>query len=154
MLYQEAFNNTFIMFFKIPIMITFFCKRVDFIKIYHNMTLRFLEERKLVLKECEMIQNIITDIRNKFLQLFNGSLIYITCIFFYFRTISYVHLYITKSRLHKTVVQFYIDIFMYRYKEKDSRTPNWIELPVHPPEARRVQIHNLSQGTIYEFQVN
>ena len=43
---------------------------------------------------------------------------------------------------------------MYRYKEKDSRTPNWIELPVHPPEARRVQIHNLSQGTIYEFQVN
>ncbi len=31
--------------------------------------------------------------------------------------------------------------------------PNWIELPVHPPEARRVQIHNLSQGTTYQFQV-
>ncbi len=67
MLYQEAFNNPFIMFFQIPIMITLFCKRVDFIKIYHNMTLRFLEERKLVLRECEMIQNIITDITNKFL---------------------------------------------------------------------------------------
>jgi hypothetical protein len=40
-----------------------------------------------------------------------------------------------------------------RYKEKDSRTPNWIELPVHPPEARSVQIHNLNQGTTYEFQV-
>ena len=43
---------------------------------------------------------------------------------------------------------------MSRYKEKDSRTPNWIELPVHPPEARSVQIHNLNQGTTYEFQVN
>jgi len=44
-------------------------------------------------------------------------------------------------------------IIVWRYKEKDSRMPNWIELPVHPPEARRVQIHNLSQGTTYQFQV-
>jgi len=40
-----------------------------------------------------------------------------------------------------------------RYKEQDSRTPNWIELPVHPPEARRIQLNNLSQGTTYDFQV-
>ena len=27
------------------------------------------------------------------------------------------------------------------------------ELPVNPPEAKKVQIHNLLQGTLYEFQV-
>ena len=32
--------------------------------------------------------------------------------------------------------------------------PNWIELPVNPPNARKIQIHNLSAGTTYEFQVN
>ena len=31
--------------------------------------------------------------------------------------------------------------------------PNWIELPVNPPSARKIQIHNLSAGTSYEFQV-
>ena len=31
--------------------------------------------------------------------------------------------------------------------------PNWIELPVNPPNARKIQIHNLSAGTTYEFQV-
>ena len=40
-----------------------------------------------------------------------------------------------------------------RYREKDSRMPNWIELPVNPPNARKIQIHNLSAGTSYEFQV-
>jgi len=40
-----------------------------------------------------------------------------------------------------------------RYKEKDTRSNNWIELPVNPPEAKKVQIHNLLQGTLYEFQV-
>lgn len=40
-----------------------------------------------------------------------------------------------------------------RYREKDSRMPNWIELPVNPPNARKIQIHNLSAGTTYEFQV-
>ena len=40
-----------------------------------------------------------------------------------------------------------------RYREKDNRTPNWIELPVNPPNARKIQIHNLSAGTTYEFQV-
>ena len=32
--------------------------------------------------------------------------------------------------------------------------PNWIELPVNPPNARKIQIHNLSAGTTYEFQVS
>ena len=41
-----------------------------------------------------------------------------------------------------------------RYREKDSRMPNWIELPVNPPNARKIQIHNLSAGTSYEFQVS
>ena len=40
-----------------------------------------------------------------------------------------------------------------RYREKDSRMPNWIELPVNPPNARKIQIHNLAAGTTYEFQV-
>ena len=31
--------------------------------------------------------------------------------------------------------------------------PNWIELPVNPPNARKIQIHNLAAGTTYEFQV-
>ena len=30
---------------------------------------------------------------------------------------------------------------------------NWIELPVNPPDARKIQIHNLLSGTTYEFQV-
>ena len=41
----------------------------------------------------------------------------------------------------------------FRYREKDSRMPNWIELPVNPPNARKIQIHNLAAGTTYEFQV-
>ncbi|XP_040573911.1 protein turtle isoform X4 [Lepeophtheirus salmonis] len=40
-----------------------------------------------------------------------------------------------------------------RYREKDSKFPNWIELPVNPPDARKIQIHNLSALTKYEFQV-
>ena len=40
-----------------------------------------------------------------------------------------------------------------RYREKDSKFPNWIELPVNPPDARRIQIHDLSSRTRYEFQV-
>ena len=45
-------------------------------------------------------------------------------------------------------------ISIIRYREKDSRMPNWIELPVNPPSARKIQIHNLSAGTSYEFQVS
>jgi len=40
-----------------------------------------------------------------------------------------------------------------KYREKNARTSNWIELPVNPPNARKIQIHNLSAGTTYEFQV-
>ena len=43
--------------------------------------------------------------------------------------------------------------FFIRYREKDSKFPNWIELPVNPPDARKIQIHNLSANTKYEFQV-
>ena len=41
----------------------------------------------------------------------------------------------------------------FRYREKDSKFPNWIELPVNPPDSRRITIHNLSARTKYEFQV-
>jgi len=34
-----------------------------------------------------------------------------------------------------------------RYREKDSKFPNWIELPVNPPDARKIQIHHLSSRT-------
>ena len=40
-----------------------------------------------------------------------------------------------------------------RYREKDSKFPNWIELPVNPPNARKIEIHNLIANTKYEFQV-
>ena len=40
-----------------------------------------------------------------------------------------------------------------RYREKDSKFPNWIELAVNPSDARSIQIHNLSPRTKYEFQV-
>eukprot|EP00095_Tigriopus_kingsejongensis_P006307 snap_masked-scaffold61_size441589-processed-gene-2.1 protein:Tk06307 transcript:snap_masked-scaffold61_size441589-processed-gene-2.1-mRNA-1 annotation:"protein turtle isoform x8" len=40
-----------------------------------------------------------------------------------------------------------------RYREKESKFPNWIELPVSPADARRIQIYNLSSNTKYEFQV-
>ena len=44
---------------------------------------------------------------------------------------------------------------LYRYRETDSKASNWnwIELPVNPPEARKVKIHNLTPRTKYEFQV-
>jgi hypothetical protein len=41
----------------------------------------------------------------------------------------------------------------FRYREKDSKFPNWLELPVNPPNARKVEIHNLASNTKYEFQV-
>ena len=41
----------------------------------------------------------------------------------------------------------------FRYREKDSKFQNWIELPVNPPDARNIQIHNLNSNTRYEFQV-
>ena len=40
-----------------------------------------------------------------------------------------------------------------RYREKDSKFTNWIELPVNPPDARKIQIHDLNANTRYEFQV-
>ncbi|XP_059095272.1 protein turtle-like isoform X4 [Tigriopus californicus] len=40
-----------------------------------------------------------------------------------------------------------------RYREKDSKFPNWIELAVNPPDARKIRIHNLKSNTKYEFQV-
>ena len=48
-----------------------------------------------------------------------------------------------------------MDIFhkFFRYREKDSKFPNWIELPVNPPNARKIEIHNLIANTKYEFQV-
>ena len=49
----------------------------------------------------------------------------------------------------------YICFFHYRYRETDSKSDhwNWIELPVNPPDARKVKIHNLTPRTKYEFQV-
>ena len=46
-------------------------------------------------------------------------------------------------------------VFSYRYRETDSKASNWnwIELPVNPPDARKVKIHNLTPRTKYEFQV-
>ena len=41
----------------------------------------------------------------------------------------------------------------WRYREKDSKFTNWIELPVNPPDARKIQIHDLNANTRYEFQV-
>ena len=48
-----------------------------------------------------------------------------------------------------------VESFLYsnRYREKDSKFTNWVELPVNPPDARKIQIHNLEQNTRYEFQV-
>ena len=41
-----------------------------------------------------------------------------------------------------------------RYREKaPSSYPNWIEIPVNPPDARFSQIFNLQAKTVYEFQV-
>ena len=41
-----------------------------------------------------------------------------------------------------------------RYREKSpSSYPNWIEIPVNPPDARFSQIFNLQPNTVYEFQV-
>jgi hypothetical protein len=40
-----------------------------------------------------------------------------------------------------------------RYRETNSKSWNWIELPVNPPDARKVKIHNLTPRTKYEFQV-
>ena len=42
-----------------------------------------------------------------------------------------------------------------RYRETDAKSSNWnwIELPVNPPDARKVKIHNLTPRTKYEFQV-
>ena len=40
-----------------------------------------------------------------------------------------------------------------RYREKDSKFTNWVELPVNPPDARFSQIFNLSPNTKWEFQV-
>ena len=40
-----------------------------------------------------------------------------------------------------------------RYREKDSKFPNWIEMAVNPPDSRKIVIHNLLANTNYVFQV-
>jgi len=40
-----------------------------------------------------------------------------------------------------------------RYRLKDSKFTNWMELPVNPPDARFSEIFNLNPNTNYEFQV-
>ena len=59
------------------------------------------------------------------------------------------------SLWHKNLANFenLFNKMLIRYREKNARTSNWIELPVNPPNARKIQIHNLSAGTTYEFQV-
>ena len=49
--------------------------------------------------------------------------------------------------------KYNISIILKRYREKDSKFTNWIELPVNPPDARKIQIHDLNANTRYEFQV-
>jgi len=51
------------------------------------------------------------------------------------------------------MIWFVLKHFEFRYREKDSKFPNWIELPVNPPNARKIEIHNLVANTKYEFQV-
>ena len=51
------------------------------------------------------------------------------------------------------MIQSHIYIILNRYREKDSKFTNWIELPVNPPDARKIQIHDLNANTRYEFQV-
>ena len=41
----------------------------------------------------------------------------------------------------------------FRYRESDPKSRNWLELPINPPDARKVKIHNLTPRTKYEFQV-
>ena len=43
--------------------------------------------------------------------------------------------------------------FLPRYREKDSKFPNWIEMSVNPPDSRKIVIHNLVANTKYVFQV-
>ena len=43
--------------------------------------------------------------------------------------------------------------FLFRYREKDSKFPNWIEMSVNPPDSRKIVIHNLVANTKYVFQV-
>ena len=43
--------------------------------------------------------------------------------------------------------------FNFRYREKDSKFPNWIEMSVNPPDSRKIVIHNLVANTKYVFQV-
>ena len=47
----------------------------------------------------------------------------------------------------------FVLLILHRYREKDSKFTNWIELPVNPPDARNIQIHDLNANTRYEFQV-
>ena len=42
---------------------------------------------------------------------------------------------------------------IFRYRESDPKSRNWLELPINPPDARKVKIHNLTPRTKYEFQV-
>ena len=42
---------------------------------------------------------------------------------------------------------------LFRYRESDPKSRNWLELPINPPDARKVKIHNLTPRTKYEFQV-
>ena len=44
-------------------------------------------------------------------------------------------------------------LFLPRYREKDSKFPNWIEMSVNPPDSRKIVIHNLVANTKYVFQV-
>ena len=55
--------------------------------------------------------------------------------------------------LYLIYINFLNNIFFFRYRETNSKSWNWIELPVNPPDARKVKIHNLTPRTKYEFQV-
>ena len=57
------------------------------------------------------------------------------------------------SKTFSTGLNVYFQIFFFRYRETNSKSWNWIELPVNPPDARKVKIHNLTPRTKYEFQV-
>ena len=64
------------------------------------------------------------------------------------RNSLYANLFISK------ILGFiFVLLNLHRYREKDSKFTNWIELPVNPPDARNIQIHDLNANTRYEFQV-
>ena len=36
---------------------------------------------------------------------------------------------------------------LFRYRESDPKSRNWLVLPINPPDARKVKIHNLTPRT-------